>query len=78
MGSKMLVLLALSIAFALLISSEVTARDLSETTPNWSHQRHLRQKTPITLKPSNCIDCADGRCLPVCPHQEAAQVKPQN
>ena len=38
MGSKMLVLLALSIAFALLISSEVTARDLSETTPNCKSQ----------------------------------------
>nr|P37704.1 RecName: Full=Glycine-rich protein DC7.1; Flags: Precursor [Daucus carota]CAA33736.1 unnamed protein product [Daucus carota] len=32
MGSKIFLLLGLSIAFALLISSEVAARDLSETT----------------------------------------------
>ncbi|KAL1814879.1 hypothetical protein ACET3Z_017453 [Daucus carota] len=32
MGSKVLVLLGLSIAFTLLISSEVAARDLAETT----------------------------------------------
>ncbi|KAL8144721.1 hypothetical protein AgCh_003062 [Apium graveolens] len=82
MGSKIFLLLGLSIAFALLISSEVAARDLAETTPETegANLDDYGQPRPQPYgKPGSCPFYCDGVCCSAAKAQALkakTQVKP--
>ncbi|KAL8144719.1 hypothetical protein AgCh_003060 [Apium graveolens] len=76
MGSKIFLLLGLSIAFVLLINSEVAARDLAETTSK-TGGASLDADYPTYQTSPGCPFYCDGVCCSAAAAAQALKAKTQ-